>query len=158
MSRRCGVSVTDLGPGARRQVDAFLIAEQAVKEMRAAPRRAPAVAETPLQISVAEFLWLALPDDAWFCHVPNGGKRLKSEAAKLKAMGARAGAPDLLVVWRGIAFFVEMKTDTGSLSADQRECHAALRAAGCCVAVARSVSGVEQALRSWNIPLKARAS
>lgn len=32
-----------------------------------------------------------------FCHVPNGGLRLKSEARKLKAMGTQAGVPDILV-------------------------------------------------------------
>jgi len=34
MTRRAGISVNDLGPAVRRQVDAYLIAEQAQKEMR----------------------------------------------------------------------------------------------------------------------------
>lgn len=31
-------------------------------------------------------------------HIPNGGKRNAREAARFKAMGVRAGAPDLLLI------------------------------------------------------------
>ena len=35
------------------------------------------------------------PRLAWLYHVPNGGKRGKAAAGRLKAMGTRAGVPDL---------------------------------------------------------------
>jgi hypothetical protein len=41
---------------------------------------------------------VAIPQEprlAWLYHVPNGGKRGKAAAGRLKAMGARAGVPDL---------------------------------------------------------------
>jgi hypothetical protein len=32
-----------------------------------------------------------------YAHVPNGGRRSKAEAGAFKAMGVRAGVPDLLI-------------------------------------------------------------
>jgi hypothetical protein len=49
-------------------------------------------------------------------HVPNGGKRGKAEAGRLKAMGVKAGVPDvaLPVPRRGYAgMYVEMKRTNG---------------------------------------------
>lgn len=49
-------------------------------------------------------------------HIPNGGKRGKSEAARFKAEGVKAGVPDLfLPVPRGKAhgLFIELKRRKG---------------------------------------------
>ncbi|HDS1304210.1 TPA: VRR-NUC domain-containing protein [Stenotrophomonas maltophilia] len=48
------------------------------------------------------FDWVAaasaqLPDLQYLMHVPNGGRRGKLEAARLKAQGVRAGYPDLVL-------------------------------------------------------------
>ncbi|WP_180853783.1 VRR-NUC domain-containing protein [Stenotrophomonas maltophilia] len=50
----------------------------------------------------ALFDWVAaasaqLPDLQYLMHVPNGGRRGKLEAARLKAQGVRAGYPDLVL-------------------------------------------------------------
>lgn len=55
-------------------------------------------------------------------HVPNGGKRDKLTAAKLKAEGVKAGIPDIeLPVGRGgyLGLFVEMKVGNNKTSAYQ---------------------------------------
>lgn len=55
-------------------------------------------------------------------HIPNGGKRGKSEAARFKAMGVKAGVPDLLLpVSRGgfHGLFIELKAPNGVKSANQ---------------------------------------
>ena len=56
-------------------------------------------------------------------HIPNGGKRSKTEAAIFKAMGVKAGVPDLcLPVARGgfAGLYIEMKrSDGGTVSDDQ---------------------------------------
>ena len=57
-------------------------------------------------------------------HSPNGGRRNAREGARFKAMGTRAGFPDLFLAvardgWHGL--FVEMKSDEGRQSAGQRE-------------------------------------
>ncbi|GEM_PF-884515 len=148
-----------LGPSALRQVDAFLVAERAQKEMRAekkakAPRQS---LEDELQAASNRFLSIALPADAWACHIPNGEKRAKATAGKLKAMGVKAGAPDWLIVWRGRAYFIELKAPKGQVSEAQRNTHAALRKSECRIAVCRSLTEIETTLRGWLIPLRATA-
>jgi len=51
--------------------------------------------------------------------IPNGGKRGKREAMKLKAEGVTAGVPDLHIPEWGL--WLEMKTPKGRLSADQKK-------------------------------------
>ena len=46
------------------------------------------------QREVVKFLTLA---GVRFCHVPNGGKRGRIEAAIFKGLGVQAGVPDLLI-------------------------------------------------------------
>ena len=50
--------------------------------------------------------------------IPNGGRRNVVTATRLKAEGVMAGAPDLFVADYG-GFFLEVKTETGKLSAAQ---------------------------------------
>jgi hypothetical protein len=53
------------------------------------------------------------PRLAWLYHIPNGGARSKSTAGRLKAMGTRAGVPDLhlAVACRGYhGMWLELKT------------------------------------------------
>lgn len=111
--------------------------------------------EEALHRAVAEFLTLALPEDAWFCHVPNGGKRSKSEAARFKAMGVKAGVPDLLIIYQGRAHWVELKAGKGRLSEAQQTVRAQLYAVDCHWADCRSLDDVEWWIGQWGIPLRA---
>lgn len=52
--------------------------------------------EDAMQIAVANYIRCQYPKVFWF-HCPNGGKRNKIEAAKLKKMGVRRGVPDVLI-------------------------------------------------------------
>lgn len=81
---------------------------------------------------------------AWICkqypeldlmhHIPNGGKRSKSEAARFKALGVKAGVPDIFLPcaqggYHGL--YIELKrTKGGKLSAAQKEWIDALRGQG----------------------------
>lgn len=79
-------------------------------------------------------------------HIPNGGLRNKAVAGKLKAMGQRAGVPDLMLpVARGgfHGLYIEMKRPAGAdgsragvTSKEQREWIADLRCQDYCVRVA----------------------
>ena len=73
--------------------------------------------EEQLQINIIKWWKLAhaglgIQTEQLLWHTPNGGKRSKIEAARFKAMGVRAGVPDLLLaVPRGghHALFIELK-------------------------------------------------
>lgn len=57
-------------------------------------------------------------------HSPNGGKRNAREAARFKAMGTRAGFPDLILMIPNLQYFmlwIEMKSDKGRQSEHQKE-------------------------------------
>lgn len=63
--------------------------------------------------------------------VPNGGFRRPVEAAILKAMGVRAGVPDLVLLGpNGQSCYVEFKADKGRLTESQEMFHAKLKALG----------------------------
>ena len=104
-----------------------------------------------LQRAVVEHLrWRARPG-VWWCHLANGGWRSPIEAKIFKALGVVAGAPDLLIVAAGRAYFLELKAPRGRVSSAQRECHEALRAAGATVAVASNIDEALDLLKSWQI-------
>ena len=117
----------------------------------------PAGSEHDLQAAVAEFLALSLPPhEAVFCSIPNGGKRDKATAGKLKAEGLKPGAPDLLILWRGRAIGLELKTGKGRLSPQQMAFSMRWTTAGGVYAVARSIEEVAALLDAAGVPLMAR--
>jgi VRR-NUC domain len=89
--------------------------------------------EQQLQRAVLDHLRWRARRDAWWTHIPNGGARSPIEAAIFKALGVRAGAPDLLIVADGRPLFIELKAVGRKLSPAQTECHDALRRAGALV-------------------------
>jgi hypothetical protein len=114
--------------------------------------------EFETQKALAQFLRIALPHDATFFSVPNGGLRHSKVAAKLTATGLKAGVPDLLVIWRGRALFIEVKTATGRMSMAQRQMTTKLIHCGAEVMLVRSVEDVERMLREIGMPLRASVS
>lgn len=92
------------------------------------------------QIQVVKWAELQMgrwPDLKWLYHIPNGGKRRRTEAARFKAMGVKAGVPDLcLPVPKGgyHGLYIEMKRqEGGKLSKDQRDWIEGLDKNGYCV-------------------------
>jgi hypothetical protein len=121
----------------------------------APPRRQD---EERLHRDVVKFLGWALPPDAVFYHPANGGLRSKKAADRLKGMGVVAGIPDLAIVHRGRALFIELKTATGRLSPAQREMQRRLIYAGAAVCLCRSVAEVEASLLEAAVHLRARVA
>lgn len=113
--------------------------------------------EEQLHRSVADFLRVALPDDAFATSVQPGGSSLALNA-KRKALGVVAGVPDFLVWFEGYSIGIELKTATGRVSAAQKDTIARMHRAGVAVDICRSLDEVETALRIFGIPLKGRAS
>lgn len=72
--------------------------------------------------------------------IPNGGGRSKVEAARLKDEGVLAGVPDLFIAaarngYNGL--FLEMKSETGSASTEQKRVIGRLLDAGFLAVVCR---------------------
>jgi len=110
------------------------------------------MSEAALHRTVAQYLDLALPANCVWSTVGHGGFPLPVRtAARLKASGLKAGVPDLMLIFGGKPYFIEIKTPLGKLSRSQQEMHARLRAAGAQVAVCRSVEEVRDALKGWGI-------
>ena len=88
-----------------------------------------------------------------FCHVGNGGRRSKAEAGIFRALGVRAGVPDLLI-WLpgGSGFGVELKAAAGKLSPAQTFWHATVTALRHRVYVVRSLDEMEAVLRAEGVP------
>lgn len=100
-----------------------------------------------------------------FCHVPNGGKRGKREAGRLKAMGVQAGHPDYMFVYNawpkigGIptqeitVAYIEMKTPKAGkrLKDAQEEFRALCDDYGIPHAVCISAGEAMEQLREWGI-------
>jgi len=114
--------------------------------------------EDDLQAAVCTLLKWALPADATFWAVPNGGLRHKLEAQRMTRLGVRAGIADIHVVYRGRLYCLELKAPKGQLSATQSQMISKLEACGVPTAVVRSISEVERALKGWGLPLSARLS
>jgi rhodanese-related sulfurtransferase len=114
--------------------------------------------EEDLQRAVVRFLDLALPPDAVYFAVPNGGLRSKKAAARLKGMGVCAGVPDIAVLCVGLWIFLELKTERGRLSRAQLEMIRRLERAGAAVLLCRSLRQLEDDLRALGVPLAARTT
>lgn len=94
------------------------------------------------------------PELRWLLHVPNGGKRSRGEAGKMKAMGVRRGVPDWILPfassrthYAGLA--IEIKSAKGSTTHDQDQFLAAAQLQGWLAVVARSVEEFESAVLQW---------
>src|SRR5262245_25767196 len=86
---------------------------------RAASHRA--IPEQQVQRAVCKHLRLrGAPGLVWFA-VPNGGRRSPVEAAIFAGLGVRAGVLDLILLHRGRAFALELKTDAGRPTAAQTQ-------------------------------------
>lgn len=144
-----------LGPPARRQVEATLIAARDLHQKNLARKAALEgyPTEDDFQIAVAKRLDAALPEGTLWWHTPNGGKRSKGVAGKLKAMGVKPGVPDVLILHAGLLYCIELKQPGNSPSPQQRDFHAALKSQGVPIAVAQSLAEVEEAVAAFGIPL-----
>ena len=123
--------------------------------------------EMKLQFVVVKFLRWALPSDAVFLHIPNGGEMDEDTRKKMHALGEMKGASDLIILYRGLLIFIELKVRKNSnygvkrttyQSKDQKAFHSAVESAGAFYAVCRSIDDVQGSLTAFGVPLKARVA
>jgi hypothetical protein len=114
--------------------------------------------ESKTQRAVNQYLAWSLPPDAVHFAIPNGLMRSQKARARAQGEGVMAGVPDLCVVYRGRAYFIELKSRRGVMSPAQREMARRLNYAGAAVCCCRSVPEVEAALREACVPLRGSVS
>jgi len=98
------------------------------------------------QAAFVEWLeWQGIPVFA----IPNGSNKSKAAAAKFKAEGLRAGVPDLMIpapTDQYAGLFIEMKSDKGTLSKEQKKWLSCLNTRGYATA---ACWGVDEALKCF---------
>ena len=107
--------------------------------------------EDSLQEAIVRYVRVVAPQLLIYA-VPNGGRRSKTEAIRLKRQGVLAGVFDLTIVAPGGKHYaVEVKTDTGSLSPAQRDIKDHLIRHAIPYVVVRSVEDIRTALAQWGL-------
>jgi hypothetical protein len=107
--------------------------------------------------AVADHLRLRAKPDVLWLHPANGERRDAITGAKLKRMGVRAGASDLLLWHQGNSFALELKAPGGRLSEAQLQFHACFADAGGHTAVAEGLDRALACLEAWGL-LRGRVS
>ena len=108
--------------------------------------------EQQLQRSVLAHLGRRGVPGLWWCHVPNGGYRGAIEAAIFKSLGVIAGVPDLLLIFSGKTYGLELKAAKGGrLSPAQIRTQEQMRQAGAIVATVTGIDEALQQLESWGL-------
>jgi hypothetical protein len=87
----------------------------------------------------------------FFFHCPNGGKRSKAEAGVFKALGVRAGMPDLILFYRAQIFGLELKASIGRLRDSQKATLDAMQLAGARTSVAHTLDEALITLECWGV-------
>lgn len=121
------------------------------------PRRAkartaaPQPSELHIHIAVVQHLKYRARKGVCFFHCPNGERREKRDAAKLKAMGVTPGIPDLMIVADGKTYGLELKTSRGRLSTEQKSMLDRMQAAGVYIAVAYGLDQALAIISAWGL-------
>jgi hypothetical protein len=84
-------------------------------------------------------------------HVPLGGYRTPVEAAIFKGIGTVAGIPDVIILFEGRCYALELKAEGGRITEVQQATHDRMRAAGAIVATAYGVDEAMAQLTTWGL-------
>lgn len=114
--------------------------------------------EEALQRTIMDWCRVALwpPEEGGplVAHIPNGGGRSKAEGGILKAMGVRAGMPDLVVLWRQRHAWAEIKVDKREPTQAQSDCHRDITLCGGIVTIVRSLDDFRGLIDVLGIPTR----
>jgi hypothetical protein len=110
--------------------------------------------EQVFQASLVRHLHMLLTPATYFFAVPNGGYRRRMEAGILIGQGVKPGVPDLIFIHDGRALGLELKSDKGRISDKQEFAHAAMRAAGAVIGLARNLDEALDFLKANGVPLR----
>ncbi len=107
--------------------------------------------EEQIHRAVISHLALRAMPGAFYFHPANGGWRSKAEGGILKALGVRAGLPDLIIFYRAQIFGLELKASYGRLSPAQRQTLNDMEVAGARTHIAHSLDEALVTLECWGV-------
>lgn len=84
-------------------------------------------------------------------HVPNGGYRKPREAAIMKGLGVVAGVPDVIAIYRGRVYAIELKVEGGRPTAKQCKAVERIRDAGGFACIADGLDRALKVLETWGL-------
>jgi hypothetical protein len=113
--------------------------------------------EDRIQRAVMQHLHLRGAPGLFAFHPANGGFRRPIEAKIFQSLGVVAGVPDVIAIHAGQTYALEIKSDSGRITAAQVLVQNALRAAGAQVATAYGLDAALEQLERWNL-LRGRTS
>jgi len=123
---------------------------------------APVESEHGIQRRIAGVLRIEIGVEAkisehgvtWFCidHANHHGEVPGIRVGR----GIPPGIFDMLVLYQGRAFWIELKSRNGTVSDPQRSMAATLLLSGCRIGIARDEDEVLSCLDEWQIPRKRR--
>jgi hypothetical protein len=113
------------------------------------PRRAHP--EYDMQCALVKHIEARRLPNVYWTAIPNGEKRSKATGARLKRMGVRAGAPDMLFVVNGVAHGLELKAGKGTPSLAQIATRMTWQNAAGIYAVAHGMDEALAALVAWGV-------
>ena len=111
--------------------------------------------EWNFQKDAAEYLDIALPSDAYWSGIDHAGKMTPAAGRMRKLRGVKAGIADVMIVWRGITLWIELKAGS-ALSASQKDFRDAVIRNGHAWALARSLDDIEFACALNRIPMRGK--
>ncbi len=130
----------------------FVVERKRSRAQIGARRSVPAgPTEEQIQKAVVEWLDRRGVKGMHFFHVANGDIRHKGAAGRLKGMGVKAGEPDIVLLYRGHAYGLELKAPGGTQSPDQEHVERQWEQAGATYAVARGLDYALDTLREWGL-------
>ena len=110
------------------------------------------ISEHTLQALVLRHLAYYAKRDVWWFAIPNAGRRTGRAGARLRSEGMRRGVADLcFMLPAGRCAWLEMKTENGRLSDEQRGFEAICKRLKHPYVVARTIDEAIVALKSWDI-------
>lgn len=107
--------------------------------------------EQEMQKQVFAHLRARSDTGAFYFHVPNGVNSSARIGGIMKAAGVVSGVPDICVIHRGTAHFLELKAGNNRPTMQQKHVMDMLQIAGSRVAVASSLDEALYTLEFWGI-------
>lgn len=106
--------------------------------------------EARIQSQLFQWHWNTYPEQRMRLFMVHNTPRNKVDGARLKAMGMVAGVADLCLIGRsGVAVFLEMKTEDGAQSWDQKRFEEVCSKVGAMYFVVRSVLEGQELIKKF---------